>query len=120
MTNRENLVNLTKFVVFFKVEDDPELLEVIADAICKRIKYYTIDDLLTILANYNQTLSPQAVEVCRVINEEFCVRLTHEHDPQSIELILDHNVDLIKITKNMLQFGQMHETLKNGMIEYIE
>ena len=81
MTNRENLVNLTKFVVFFKVEDDPELLEVIADSICKRIKYYTIDDLLTILANYNQTLSPQAVEVCRVINEEFCVRLTHEHDP---------------------------------------
>lgn len=38
----------------------------------------------------------------------------------TLDLALDADVDLIKITTNMLSYGQMHETLKNGMIDYIE
>ena len=45
------------------------------------MKNLTVDEMLTILANYSHTLSPTAKELFRVVNEEFCVRLTHEFQP---------------------------------------
>ena len=51
MTKGENLVNFSKFLVFFKVDEDPELYEIVTESICKGIKKLTIDDLLTVVAN---------------------------------------------------------------------
>ena len=119
VTKAEFLVNFTKFMVYFKVDEDPELYELLSESICKRIKYFTVDELLTILANLTQSLSPSTKEVFRVVNEEFCVRLTHEHNPMTVDLLLQPE-DLIKITSTMLDFNQMHESLKNGVVEYIE
>ena len=53
-----------------------------------------------------------------MVNEEFCTRLSHDHNPVTIDLVLQPD-DLMKITTNLLEYGQMHETLKNGMIDYI-
>ena len=74
-------------MVFFKVDEDPELFELISESVCKGVKKYTVDDLLNILANVTQTLSPTTVEMYRVINEELCIRLTHEHNPTSLDLV---------------------------------
>ena len=75
-------------MIYFKVDEDPELYELLSESICKRIKYFTVDELLTILANLTQSLSPSTKEVFRVVNEEFCVRLTHEHNPATMDLLL--------------------------------
>ena len=53
-----------------------------------------------------------------MVNEEFCTRLSHDHNPVTIDLVLQPE-DLMKITNTLLEYGQMHETLKNGMIDYI-
>jgi len=118
ITRPGHLVNFTKFMIFFKVDEDPELYELLSEAICKSLKRFTVDDLLTILANYSHSLSPSAPEMFRVINEEFCIRLTHEFNPSSLDLVLQPE-DLLKITTTLLSYGQMDGTLKNGMIEYI-
>ena len=112
------MVEFTKFLVFFQVDEDPELYELITEAICKKVQRFTVDDLLTILANLTQSLSPSTQEVFRVVNEEFCTRLSHDHNPVTIDLVLQPE-DLMKITNTLLEYGQMHETLKNGMIDYI-
>lgn len=119
MTRREHLVNFTKFLVFFKVDEDPELFEILTESICKSIKKLTIDDLLTVIANMSQTLSPTTPEIFRVVNEELCVRLTNEHNPTSLDLVVQPE-DLIKVTTNLLRYGQMDGTLKQGVIDYIE
>ena len=113
-----HLVEFTKFLVFFRVDEDPELYELLSEAICKNIKRFTVDDLLTILANLTQSLSPSTQEVFKVVNEEFCIRLTHEHNPVTMDLVLQPE-DLLKITTTMLEYGQMQDSLKNGMIDYI-
>lgn len=104
MTKGENLVNFSKFLVFFKVDEDPELYEIVTESICKGIKKLTIDDLLTVVANMSQTLSPTTTEIFRVVNEELCVRLSNEHNPTSLDLVVQPE-DLIKITTNLLRFG---------------
>ena len=58
ITGRDNLVNFTKFILFFKIDEDPELYELLSEAICKKIAHFTCDQLLTMMVNYNQTLSP--------------------------------------------------------------
>ena len=88
ITRPAHLVNFTKFLVFFKVDQDPELYELLSEAICKSIKRLSVDDLLTILANFSHSLSPSSTEIFRVVNEEFCIRLTHEHNPVSLDLVL--------------------------------
>ena len=91
-------------MVFFKVDEDPELFELISESVCKGVKKYTVDDLLNILANVTQSLSPTTVEMYRVINEELCIRLTHEHNPTSLDLVFQPE-DLLKITTNMMEYG---------------
>ncbi len=71
----------------------------------------TVDELLTIVANMTQSLSTETQEVFQVVNEEFCVRLTYEHNPTSMDLVMQPE-DLMKITTTLLEYGQMHETLK--------
>ena len=112
------MVNFTKFMLYFKVDEDPELYELLSEAICKKIAHFTADQLLTMMVNYNQSLQPSAIELCRVINEEFCVRLHNEHNPIQMDVVLQPE-DLIKVTTTMLEYQQMHETLKNGINEYI-
>ena len=43
ITGRDNLVNFTKFMLFFKLEEDPELYELLSEAICKKIAHFTVD-----------------------------------------------------------------------------
>ena len=91
-------------MVYFKVDEDPELYEILTEQVCKRIKHLTIDELLTVLANYSHTLSYTTEEIFRVVNEELCIRLTHEHNPMSHELVFKPE-DLMKITTTLLEYG---------------
>ena len=43
VTNAEHLVNFTKFLVCFKVDEDPELYDILTEALCKSIKKFTVD-----------------------------------------------------------------------------
>jgi len=59
----ENLEKFTKFVVFFKVDEDPELLEYLCFNIMKKLAYFTTDEILTMIVNIRHTLTPVALEV---------------------------------------------------------
>lgn len=52
------------------------------------------------------------------MNEEFCTRLTPDHNPASIDLVLQPE-DLAKITTTMLAYGQMQDSLKIGVVDHV-
>jgi hypothetical protein len=54
----KSLVNFTKFIVFFGVDDDPEIFDLLTDAIIIKMRYVTVDDILTIVTNFAHTLNP--------------------------------------------------------------
>ena len=53
-------MNFTKFVVFFNVNDDPEIFDLLSDAIVKNIRSIGVDDILTIVVNFAYTLAPNS------------------------------------------------------------
>lgn len=56
----ENIVNLVKFAVFFRLGgEDPEIFELLADQFKKNIQMFTTDQVLTILVNFSHSLSPE-------------------------------------------------------------
>lgn len=57
----ENIEKFTKFIVFFRVDEDPELIEVLCDNVASKISKFTTDEILTILVNLKHTLSPEAM-----------------------------------------------------------
>jgi hypothetical protein len=38
-----NLVQFTNLLVFFQADEDPELLEIIIDEVCKHLKRFSVD-----------------------------------------------------------------------------
>lgn len=51
VSNPDHIVNFTKLLVFFKIDEDPEMYELVSEVICKNVQRLTVDDLLTALAN---------------------------------------------------------------------
>lgn len=47
----DNLEKFAKFMVFFRVDEDPELLEVLCDNVASKMGYFTTDEILSILVN---------------------------------------------------------------------
>ena len=56
----ESIVGLMKLVVFFKVDDDPEIFDLLSDAILRKIRRLTVEDVLTVTVNFAHTLNPGA------------------------------------------------------------
>lgn len=56
----ENIVEFSKFVVFFGVEEDPEVFDLLLDSFSRSIREMTVDGILTVLVNFAHTLSPEA------------------------------------------------------------
>lgn len=63
VNNPEYLTEFSKFLIFFKVDEDPELVELLCDQVCKRVKDFTVDEHLTILTNLAHTLNPAYEDV---------------------------------------------------------
>ena len=117
--NPVNMVEFVKFLLFFKVDKDPELYELICENICKKIQFFTVDEMLTTVVNLSHTLSPAVHEVFEVANLELVERLDNNYDPMSSQLLIQPE-DLIKIANTFLDHGQMKDNLKQMMIEHIE
>lgn len=81
LTKQKSLLNMSKFVVFMKVEDDPEIIELLCDIVCKRVKTLTTDELLEIIVNLSHTLHPSVVDVNEQANSEFVERLSDNFNP---------------------------------------
>ena len=65
------MVEFSKFVVFFGVDDDPEVHELLVDAIATRINRLPVEQILTILVNFAHTLSVVSQDVFASANQEF-------------------------------------------------
>jgi hypothetical protein len=61
-------VDFTKFVVFFGVNDDPEIFDLLCDSIVRNIRSVRVDDILTIIVNYAYTLAPNTKEIFNAAN----------------------------------------------------
>ena len=106
-------------IVFLKMDNDPELLDLLCDVACKRIKAFTTDEILEMLVNLSSTLSPAVKEVFEVANDEFTERLRDNFDPTRRELFIQPD-DLAKIINTMLGYGgQMTDDLKQSLMLYI-
>ena len=69
--NPTNYVEFTKFMVFFRADDDPELFDLLADGCNRFLRRMPVDDILTILVNFAHTLNPNAQELFTAANQEF-------------------------------------------------
>lgn len=56
----ESIVHLMKMVVFFSVDDDPEIYDLLTDSIVLKVRKLKVDDILTVVVNFAHTLNPQA------------------------------------------------------------
>lgn len=89
VTNKpENLTQWSKFIVFFKVDDDPELIEQLNFKIKQKIKFFEVDDILQVLVNMQHTLSSTVVELFDAVNDEFTERLSQNYNPNKVSLFL--------------------------------
>ena len=68
-------------MVYFKIDDDPEVYDLLADAIKTNFAHFTTDDILTILVNFSHTLSPETVALFDFANSEFAARLNQNYNP---------------------------------------
>ena len=66
----KSLVEFVKFIVFFGVDDDPEIFDLLTDAIIIKMRYLTVDDLLTVVTNFTHTLHPNAQLIFDAANQE--------------------------------------------------
>ena len=58
--NPSYLAEFSKFVVFFGADDDPEVYDVLLDAILKQLRFLRVEEILTILVNFAHSLTPHA------------------------------------------------------------
>lgn len=59
----DNIIGFTKFVVYFKIDHDPEIYDILADQIAKNMNRFTVDEILTALVNFTYTLSPETASL---------------------------------------------------------
>jgi hypothetical protein len=52
----DSIVGLTKLIVFFKVDHDPEIFDILTDAILVKIRRLTVVDFLDVTINFAHTL----------------------------------------------------------------
>lgn len=64
----ENFVEMTKFVVFFGTEDDPEVMDLLADQVLRSMRRLGTDSILELVVNFAATLSPNAQDVFDAAN----------------------------------------------------
>lgn len=114
-----NVVELSKFVVFFGVDDDPEFFDLLADAVSKKMRYFKVDDILTILVNFAHSLSPNAQELFMAANQEFGQRLRSEFLAMDPDLYIKPE-DMVKLLNVLLQHKQLRGDLKQQIIETLE
>lgn len=115
----EYLTEFSKFLVFFKVDEDPELVELLCDQVCKRVKDFTIDEHLTILTNLAHTLNPAYEEVFSSVTSEFEERLAGDYMTQNHELYLKAT-DLVKIINTLDGFGRMSGEIRHSIYDFIK
>lgn len=101
------------------MDEDPELYEIMIDQICKQIGKFKIDQILTMLANLQHSLSPSVIEVYKVVNAEFTNRLQDSYASQNNELYIQTD-DIIKIMTLLLDHNQMTDDLKQSIINYFD
>lgn len=119
MSNVKYLAELSKFVVFFNATDDPELLDILTDAVARQFRFIPVDDILTILVNFAHTLSPNAQELFDVANQEFGQRMRTEVENLDPALVWRPE-DLIKAMTVLLEHRQMKGELKEHVIENLQ
>ena len=64
----ESIVEFSKFIVFFGVDDDPEVFDLLLDGFAKSIRKTTVDGILTVLVNFAHTLSSGAAQAFQLAN----------------------------------------------------
>lgn len=105
--------------MFFRVDEDPEIVDTLIETISKRIKTFTTEQLLTTIVNITHTLSSSALELMILINEEFAERLSENFNPKERDLYIVPD-DLVKIANTMVDLNYMTDNLKQQMIDHIQ
>jgi hypothetical protein len=113
------LVEFVKFIVFFGVDDDPEIFDLLTDAIIIKMRYVKVDDILTIVTNFAHTLHPSAQLIFDAANQEIMQRINNEYSAPTPDLFLQAE-DIVKVLNVFLKHKQLHGGLKDSVIELID
>ena len=84
----DHVVGFTKFLIYFRIDHDPELYEILADQIKKNIANFNTDELLTALVNFSHSLNPETTSLFELANDEFIYRLDSNFNATSRDLYI--------------------------------
>lgn len=117
--NPKYYAEASKLLVYYGATDDPELIDILTDAVARQFRVMTIDDICTVLVNMAHTLTPNAQILFDMANQEFGQRMRTELDniDPSMTWRPDH---LLKTATVLLEHRQMKGEFKLQMIEHIE
>ena len=59
-----------KMVVFFQVDDDPEIFDLLTDGIVLKVRKLKVEDILTLVVNFAHTLNPGAQLIFDTASQE--------------------------------------------------
>lgn len=106
------------FVIFFRISDDPEIYELLADVVKRNIARLTTDQILSLLVNFSHSLSPETVSVFEVAAGDFVFRLDGNFNATSRELYVKLE-DFPKIINVFSDHGQLSHELKEKINDYL-
>ena len=78
-----------KFIVFYRFDSDPEVLEYLGRTFCKNVGRFKINEMLTFAVNFSHMLSPQTKEIYTVICTDLVFRLSNEYVPYHRDLLIN-------------------------------
>ena len=82
--NPKYYAEASKLLVYYGATDDPELIDILTDAVARQFRVMTIDDICTVLVNMAHMLTPNAQILFDMANQEFGQRMRTEvenYDP---------------------------------------
>mmetsp|Transcript_15020 Transcript_15020/g.25531 ORF Transcript_15020/g.25531 Transcript_15020/m.25531 type:complete len:412 (-) Transcript_15020:1057-2292(-) len=114
----EHLVNFAKLIVFVKADDDPELMDILADRYNILVRSCSVVDMLTITVNFAHTLSPKSSDVFHITNQEIQARLRGEYKQMDYHLFVKAE-HIFPIMETLLEYKQLHDGTKDEINEFI-
>ena len=84
----DNLTDFIKFCTYYKLDSDPELYELLADQVKKRMGDFKVEEMLQVLVNLSHSLTPEAQSTFEVARDDIIFRLDTNYNPNENTLYI--------------------------------
>lgn len=114
----ETVMNWSKFIVYFKLQD-PYLWPAMTGKISELMQRFQTDQMLVVLVNWAQSLTPEASGLFSAVSEYFASKLNVDYTPSPGESILTEE-DVPKLMTVFGSYRMLKPELVDAVSSYVE